>query len=44
MTSIRKRGLKAAGITVLAAGLLIAVPAVALADAGQDGSAGLPRQ
>ena len=44
MTSIRKRGLKAAGITVLAAGLLIAVPAVALADAGQDGAAGLPRQ
>ena len=44
MTSIRKRGLKAAGTALLAAGLLIAVPAVALADAGQDGSAGLPRQ
>ena len=44
MTSIRKRGLKAAGITVLAAGLLIAVPTVALADTGHDGAAGLPRQ
>ena len=32
MTSIRRRGLRAAGITLLAAAFLIAVPAVALAD------------
>ena len=44
MTLIRKRGLKAAGIMLLAAAFLIALPAVALADEGQGGSAGLPRE
>ena len=44
MTLIRKRGPKVAGITLLAAAFLIALPAVALADEAQGGSAGLPRE
>ena len=44
MAWIRKRGLKAAGITLLAAAFLIALPTVALADEGAGGSAGLPRE
>ena len=44
MTSIRKRGPKAAGIALLAAAFLVALPAVALADEGAGGSAGLPRE
>ncbi|MDE0493523.1 MAG: ammonium transporter [Acidimicrobiaceae bacterium] len=44
MTSIRKRGTKVAGIALLAAAFLVALPAVALADAGAGGSAGLPRE
>ena len=44
MASIRKRGLKAAGIALLAAALLVALPAVALADSAEGGSAGLPRE
>ena len=43
MTPSRRRGLKAAGITLLAAVFLIALPAVALADAGQGDAQGLPR-
>ena len=44
MAWIRKRGLKAAGITLLAAAFLIALPTVALADEGAGGSSGLPRE
>ena len=44
MTLIRKRGPRAAGIALLAAALLIVLPAVALADEGGGGSAGLPRE
>ena len=44
MTLIRKRGPRAAGIALLAAAFLVALPAVALADEGGGGSAGLPRE
>ena len=44
MASIRKRGLKAAAIALSAAAFLVALPAVALADAAEGGSAGLPRE
>ena len=44
MISIRRRGLKAAGIVLLATTLLVALPTVALADADQGGGAGLPRE
>ena len=44
MTLIRKRGPKAAGIALLAAAFLVALPAVALADEAQGGSPGLPRE
>ena len=44
MTSIRKRGMKAASTALLAPVFLIAVPAVALADEGAGGAAGLPRE
>ena len=43
MTLIRKRGRRAAGIALLAAAFLVALPAVALADEG-GGSPGLPRE
>ena len=44
MTPIRRRGLKAAGIVLLATALIVAVPTVALADAAEhESSAGLPR-
>ncbi len=44
MTLIRQRGPRATGIALLATALLVALPAVALADEGGGGSAGLPRE
>ncbi len=44
MTATRRRGLKAAGVTLAVVALVVALPAVALAQEAQDGSAGLPRE
>ena len=43
MSPIRRRGLKTAGVALAAAALLVALPAVALADTAQGESSGLPR-
>ncbi len=44
MTPIRRRGLKTAGVALAAAALLVALPAVALADSEHVESSGLPRE
>jgi Amt family ammonium transporter len=44
MTRIRRRGLKTAGAALAAGALLVALPAVALADTAQGESSGLPRE
>ena len=44
MTPIRRRGLKTAGVALAAGALVVALPAVALADAAHSESAGLPRE
>ena len=44
MSPIRRRGLKTAGVALAAAALLVALPAVALADEAQGESSGLPRE
>ena len=44
MTLIRRRGLKTAGVALAAGALLVALPAVALAETAQGESSGLPRE
>ncbi|MYA86620.1 MAG: ammonium transporter [Acidimicrobiaceae bacterium] len=44
MSPIRRRGLKLAGVALASAALLVALPAVALADTAQGESSGLPRE
>ena len=44
MSPIRRRGLKTAGVVLAVAALLVALPAVALADTAEGGSTGLPRE
>ena len=44
MSPIRRRGLKAVGAALLTTAFLIALPSVALADAAQGESSGLPRE
>ena len=44
MSPIRRRGVKTAGVALAATALLLALPAIALADAAQGESAGLPRE
>ena len=44
MSPIRRRGLRTAGVALAAAALLVALPAVALADTAQGESSGLPRE